>query len=83
MREIDGWYISTLDQDVWNHVGTGANGDWADEEIDRKKFALTVQKGVDGVVMPDEYKSFMFSLLDGRDIQERVWEMVEPRGGDK
>lgn len=83
MREIDGWYISTLDQDVWQHVGTGIDGDWADEEIDRKKFALVVQNGVGGIAPPPEYRGFMFSLLDGRDIQDKVWNMIEPVGGDK
>jgi hypothetical protein len=77
VREIDGWYISTLEQDVWIDEFTPG------EKIDRKKFALTVQKGVDGIRPPDEYRGFMFSLLDGKDISAKVWSLVEPQGSDR
>jgi hypothetical protein len=77
IREIDGWYISTLDQDVWIDEFT------PDEKIDRKKFALTVQKGVDGIRPPEEYRGFMFSLLDGKDISAKVWSIVEPQAADR
>jgi RNA ligase len=77
IREIDGWYISTLDQDIWIDEFS------PDEKIDRKKFALTVQKGVNGVRPPDEYRGFMFSLLDGKPIEDKIWAMIEPTGGDR
>jgi RNA ligase len=78
--EIDDWYVSTLEQDVWVSEDPSAP-DFL--EIDRKKFALAVQKGVDGIRPPEEYRGFMFSILDGRDISDKVWSMVEPVGGDK
>lgn len=83
IRDIDGWYISTLEQDVWAYDVEDFYHAYIATDIDRKKFALTVKNGVNGITMPENYKSFMFSLLDGRDIQDRVWDMVEPKGGDK
>lgn len=50
-----------------------------EEDVEeRREMAAWVQKNV-----PREYVGMVFSLLDQKDIQEKVWKMVEPAGGGK
>jgi len=41
----------------------------------RKDAALWVQKNV-----PSQYRGLVFSLMDGKDINDSIWKMVEPKG---
>ena len=41
----------------------------------RKEQALWIQENVE-----PQYRGLVFSVLDGRDISDSVWKMVEPRG---
>lgn len=68
IREVDAQYIYMLE--LAESMGI--------EPDDRRGFALNVQR-----LAHPEYRGFMFSLLDGRDIQDKVWQMIEPKGGDK
>jgi len=70
MREIDGCYISILEQ--YEDV----DGD--EEVVDRGLFARLVKQYV-----ASNYQSYMFSLLDGRDIQAKIWKSIEPVGGER
>lgn len=70
LSEADDHYLWVLEQDVWNVEN--------DEQIDRGRFARTVQQFI-----PHEFRAFMFSFLDGRDVQDKIWQMIEPKGGDK
>lgn len=49
-----------------------------DLEGDRKELALAVMQ-----LVPAEYRGYMFSLADARDIHSKVWDRLEPVGGDK
>jgi len=73
MREADGWYMNTLDQDIWED-----EDDLSNQNIDRKRFALTVAANV-----PSEYRGYVFGLLDGKDVQTKIWKQIEPVGGEK
>jgi RNA ligase len=42
---------------------------------DRKSQALWIQANA-----PVEYRGFLFGLLDGRDITDGIWKLIEPRG---
>lgn len=69
VRDVDDWFLSAIDvatQDETNYTN----------EIDRKKFAAAVLDER----TPPEYRGLMFSLLDGKDIQDKVWKMLEPKG---
>lgn len=70
MREIDGCYVSVVEQ------YEDAGGEF--EEMDRGLFARLVKQHV-----APNYQGFMFSLLDGRDIQAKIWKSVEPAGGER
>jgi len=41
----------------------------------RKEFALEVQR-----IVPDAYRGYMFNIADGKDYQDKVWKLIEPRG---
>jgi len=71
MRAIDANYI------VLTEMYENRGGSF--EELDRALFASLVRD----IQMPASYKSFMFSLLDGRDIQEKIWKSIEPAGGER
>lgn len=45
------------------------------EAYSRKEQALWIQKYV-----KPEYRGLVFSLLDGRDISDAIWRMLEPKG---
>lgn len=50
-----------------------------EEDVEeRREMAAWVQKNV-----PREYVGMVFSLLDQKDIQEKVWKLVEPVGAGK
>lgn len=68
---IDDTYLRVLDMEYTQRVA------W-DAPLDRGRFARLVQANVSPM-----YRGFMFSLLDGKDIQDKVWGMIEPKGGDK
>jgi len=67
MREIDGCYISILEQ--YEDI----DGD--EDVVDRALFARLVKAYVE-----PKYQGYMFSLLDGRDIQTAIWRSIEPKG---
>jgi RNA ligase len=71
IRIIDNTYQDALEAEYSTRTA------W-DEPFDRGRFARRVQSGV-----PDAYRGFMFSLLDGKDISAKVWDMVEPVGGER
>lgn len=72
MRGADEWYLYLLDQDyVWETDELG------EQQINRGAFARAAQE------VDHKYKSFMFSLLDGKGIEDKIWQMIEPKGGDK
>lgn len=66
-KEIDNWYLTVTDE--WYILNGGS-------EFDRGEFARLVKRDV-----PVEYQSYMFSLLDGRPIEDRIWQKIEPAGG--
>lgn len=70
MRDADEWFLWMLEQDIRTEAG--------EDDIDRGRFARLVQEKV-----PHQHKAFMFSFLDGRDVQDKIWQMIEPKGGDK
>lgn len=45
---------------------------------ERKEIANVIQTYV-----PQEYWGYMFSMIDGRDLHEKLWASIEPRGGDR
>ncbi len=45
------------------------------EDFTRKDFALAVQ-----ALVPGEYRPFMFTIADGRSIDEMVWQKIRPVG---
>ncbi len=48
------------------------------EDADQKTFALAVQKHI-----PLEYRGYMFSRRQGKDVNPKVWDSLEPKGNDK
>lgn len=70
MRDIDSHYVSLVEQ--YEDMG----GEY--EEMDRALFARLVKQHV-----PSVYQGYMFSLLDGRDIQDKIWKSIEPAGGER
>lgn len=73
MAEVDGAYITVCQR---YYVADS----WDSEEFDRGKFAKIV-----ALVVPKEYAGFMFAMLDkqyGR-VQDKIWKMVEPVGGER
>lgn len=74
VREVDGWYTSTLDQPgvYLNEIPEEVDAFW---EVDRPVFAKYAKAAVPGNLL-----GLVFATLDGKDIQARVWQMIEPVG---
>lgn len=73
MREIDAWYERAMEV-AWERKDRHD----LSPLIPRKELALAVQDEV-----PAEYRGFMFSLADGKDIQGKVWKLLEPKGASQ
>lgn len=72
MVAVDDQYNEILDiDDVWY-----IEHDMYEPKVDRKRFAEEVK-----VRVPAGYQGYMFSLMDGRDIAQKIWKSIEPLGG--
>lgn len=49
-----------------------------EEDFDRGAFARQVKKDI-----RPEYQKYMFLLIDGKDIHDKIWASLEPKGGER
>lgn len=75
MRDADMWYGRAIDDMEFQH--SESDGEWY-QDFDRKMFAEFVAKHV-----PSEYRGHVFAILDGKDIQSKIFKQIEPVGGER